>query len=105
VIALPYLSRYFDNKKSLKDRINEDLYKYINYFQKELKQDPDRSWIATQRALGFALLVFQMASLSQFNTPRKKQIITKKQVSVSTKNIQTTNKGHKDSSQAARYLG
>jgi hypothetical protein len=58
VIALVYLSRHFDNKKSFEDITNTELANYTNSFQKEWEQDPDRSWISTQRTLGWPLLKF-----------------------------------------------
>lgn len=58
LIALAYLSRYFDNKKSFDDMTSVDLANYVNSYQKSRSEDPDQSWIGTQRALGLPLLKF-----------------------------------------------
>jgi integrase len=58
VIALVYLSRYFDNKKSFDDMTSADLTDYINSYQKKHDEDPKQSWISTQRTLGHPLLKF-----------------------------------------------
>jgi hypothetical protein len=58
LIALTYLSRYLKNKKSFEAIIAQDLSAYINSLYKDQTQDPNQSWISTQRTMGLALLKF-----------------------------------------------
>jgi len=57
VTALAYLHRHCSDK-SFEAITNTDLFDYINGFQKTREEDPDQSWIATQRTLGLPLLKF-----------------------------------------------
>jgi site-specific recombinase XerD len=58
VISLAYLSRYFGNKKSFDDMTSADLANYLNSYQKSRNEDPDQSWIGTQKTLGHPLKKF-----------------------------------------------
>jgi integrase len=58
LIALAYLARWA--KKPLETITANDLYDYVNSFQpkKSNEEDPDQSWISTQRTLCLPLLKF-----------------------------------------------
>jgi Phage integrase, N-terminal SAM-like domain len=58
LIALTYLSRYLKNEKSFEAITAEDLSAYLNSLYKDQTQDPNQSWISTQRTRGLALLKF-----------------------------------------------
>jgi hypothetical protein len=58
LIALTYLSRFLDNKYSFDVMTSEDLSNYINSMQKPIEEDPDQSWIGTQRMFGLSIQKF-----------------------------------------------
>jgi integrase len=76
VIGLVYLSRYFGNKKSFEEFTNTDLANYINSYQKEWAQDPDRSWISTQRTSGWPLLKFYKWHAYPKLTPQERKLLS-----------------------------
>jgi hypothetical protein len=56
LVALVYLAR--EVKKPLELITSSDLKTYLNSMQKNLAEDPDQSWINTQRTMGLPLLKF-----------------------------------------------
>jgi Phage integrase, N-terminal SAM-like domain len=52
LMALAYLSRYYENKISFEAMTAHDLSNYLNSLQKDRVEDPDQSWISTQRTYG-----------------------------------------------------
>ena len=65
IVALVYLCRYLEKnnnnnkkKKSFKDITAKDLAAYLNSFQKSQDDDPDQSWISTQRTMAVCYMKF-----------------------------------------------
>jgi site-specific recombinase XerD len=58
LIALTYLSRFLENKKSFDTITAKEFSAFLNRMYKDQTQDPNQSWISTQRTLGLALLKF-----------------------------------------------
>jgi hypothetical protein len=58
LIALTYLSKYLKNEKSFEAITAKDLTNYLNSYSKDRAQDPNQSWINTQRTMGLPLYKF-----------------------------------------------
>lgn len=59
LIALAYLAREVkNNNKSLELVTSSDLKTYLDSMQRSQTEDPDQSWIATQRTMALPLLKF-----------------------------------------------
>lgn len=80
LIALAYLARWA--KKPLDTIIANELYDYVNSFQQKKKdpttnnnEDPDQSWISTQRTLCLPLLkFFKWLSYPELTTQQRKRL-------------------------------
>ncbi|MDP8888204.1 MAG: hypothetical protein M3M89_01070 [Thermoproteota archaeon] len=58
VIALTYLSRFLENKKSFDTITAKEQSAFLKGMYKDQTQDPNQSWISTQRTMDLALLKF-----------------------------------------------
>ncbi|MDQ3968389.1 MAG: hypothetical protein M3275_08355 [Thermoproteota archaeon] len=87
LVALAYLARWA--KKPLETITANELYDYVNSFQpKDPKEDPDQSWINTQRAYCLPLLKFfkwlsypELTSQERRRLPRKDFLMCSKGLS------------------------
>jgi integrase len=73
LVALAYLSRALGNKKSFEDMVAQDLNNYLDSFQKSRDEDPDQSWIATQRTYGLPLFKFFKWAACRNLTPQERK--------------------------------
>jgi site-specific recombinase XerD len=58
LVALTYLSRYLKGQKSFETITSQDLSSYLNSLQRKQAEDPNQSWISTQRTYGVTFLKF-----------------------------------------------
>ena len=94
LIALAYLAR--EVKKPLELVTNSDLKTYLDNMQKSQVEDPDQSWISTQRTLGLPLLKFYKWLAYPDMTPQERKALSRDRYQEVLKNIvQHTKKGSK----------
>jgi hypothetical protein len=94
LIALAYLAR--EVKKPLELVTNSDLKTYLDSMQKSQVEDPDQSWISTQRTLGLPLLKFYTWLAYPDMTPQERKALPRDRYQKVLKNIvQHTKKGSK----------
>ena len=94
MIALAYLAR--EVKKPLELVTNSDLKTYLDSMQKSQVEDPDQSWISTQRTLGLPLLKFYKWLAYPDMTPQERKALSRDRYQEVLKNIvQHTKKGSK----------
>jgi len=94
LIALAYLAR--EVKKPLELVTNSDLKTYLDSMQKSQVEDPDQSWISTQRTLGLLLLKFYKWLAYPDMTPQERKALSRDRYQEVLKNIvQHTKKGSK----------
>jgi hypothetical protein len=77
LIALTYLSRFLENKKSFEVITAKELSDFLSSMYKDQTQDPKQSWISTQRTMGLALLKFFKWLAYPELTPKKGEIFLK----------------------------
>lgn len=91
LIALTYLSRFLENKKSFDAITTKDLSAYLNSMYKDQTQDPNQSWISTQRTMGLALLKFFKWLAYPDLTPQERKRLPRT-AATSVKGVYTSNK-------------
>jgi hypothetical protein len=75
LIALAYLAR--EVKKPLELVTNSDLKTYLDSMQRSQTEDPDQSWIATQRTMGLPLLKFFKWLAYPDLTPQQRKLLSR----------------------------
>lgn len=79
LIALTYLSRFLDNKRSFDVITAKELTEFLNSRYKDQTQDPKQSWISTQRTMGLALQKFFKWLAYPDLTPKERSKLPKEQ--------------------------
>jgi site-specific recombinase XerD len=75
LIALAYLVR--EVKKPLELVTSSDLKTYLDSMQRSQTEDPDQSWIATQRTMGLPLLKFFKWLAYPDLTPQQRKLLSR----------------------------
>jgi integrase len=82
LVALAYFAREVNNKDDKKDKkkplerlTSSDLKTYLDGMQKSQAEDPDQSWISTQRTLGLPLIKFYKWLAYPDLTPQERRML------------------------------
>jgi integrase len=79
LVALAYFAREVKDKKLLELVSSSDLKTYLDSMQKSTAEDPDESWINTQRTLGLPILKFFKWLAYPQLTPQERKLLPKEQ--------------------------